>query len=201
MSTTGGTWMPHTPDWITPPAWEVADAHLLSYGMIRTTRRPWVVGVAAAISWVRGGRVGPVTERTEQPVTRDIAGAERWAAEAARDPGNPPPMDVIYTQLRVAPMPSVHGLDANYCVGSWRALRWILGVPGQDPPLRIPRRHPDGHVYVAADLYAEATRGDDSHLAIERRREIQLAADFWAAQYLHTAAQIRDIQRNLTAGS
>jgi hypothetical protein len=64
--------------------------------MLVQTRLPWAAGVAASIAWIRGGRVGPITERDEQPVTRAIADAERWAAEAARDPLHAPPMGAVY---------------------------------------------------------------------------------------------------------
>lgn len=197
----GGPWTPRTPDWVTPPASQIADEHWLAYAMLATNRLPWAAGVACSIAWIRGGRVGPITERDEQPVTRAIADAERWAAEAARVPANPPPMDVIYAQLKVAPWAPLPDQDPNYAVGCWRSLRWVLGVPGQDPPLAVPRRHPDGRVYVAEDIYVERTRGDDSHLGPERRREIRHYAESQAAWYRHTAAQIADIQRKLTAAS
>ncbi|MGH3525759.1 MAG: hypothetical protein ACRDQ6_00410 [Pseudonocardiaceae bacterium] len=195
MSTTGGTWMPHTPDWITPSGWEVADAHLLSYGMIRTTRQPWVVGVPAALSWVRGGRVGPVTERTEQPVTRDLADAERWAAEAARDPNDPPPLAAICEQLGVAlafPKPDTH---PGYAVGVWRALRWVLGVPDQACPVAVPRRHPDGRLFTADDLYREATHGKMDRLSPEQRAQIRLRAEVDAIQYERYEEQITALEQ------
>lgn len=166
--------------------------------MLMTTRRPWAAGVATAVAWVRGGRVGPITERTEQPVTRDIADAERWAAAAARDPFGTLPLNTIYAQLRVTPADPKPGLDVNYSVGAWRALRWLLGIEDQDAPLPVPRRHDDGHLFTGDDLYTEITRGDDSHLSPERRQEIRQHANFQAAQYLHYDAQIQAIQRALT---
>lgn len=110
-------------------------------------------------------------------------------------------MELVYEQLKVAPWPHLPDQDPNYSMGCWRALRWVLGVPGQDPPLAVPRRHPDGRVYVAEDIYAEHTRGDDSHLGPERRREIQHYAEAQAARYRHTAAQIADIKRKLATAS
>lgn len=193
----GRPWTPRTPDWVTLDASQISDLHWLAYAMLVQTRLPWAAGVGAAISWIRGGRNGPITERDEQPVTRAIADAERWAAEAARDPDHAPPLGAIYAQLEVAPRPPLPGQDPNYAVGVWRALRWVLRVPGQDPPLDIPRRHPDGRVFVAADIYTDMVSGDDTHLSPEQKREIWTAADYWASQYVHTAAQIVDIQRKL----
>ncbi|MGH3751958.1 MAG: hypothetical protein ACRDRP_04545 [Pseudonocardiaceae bacterium] len=197
----GGTWTPHTPDWVAPSVSQIADEHWLAYSMLMTTRLPWAAGVAAAVAWVRGGRVGPITYRDEQPVTRDLADAECWAAAAARDPFGTLPLNTIYTQLRVTPADPKPGLDVNYSVGAWRALRWLLGIEDQDAPLPVPRRHDDGRVFTGDDVYAEITRGDDSHLSPERRQEIRQYASLQAAQYLHYDGQIRAVQQTLASVS
>lgn len=195
----GGTWTPRTPDWVVPPGGQVADEHWLAYAMLRSTRSPWAAGVATAIAWVRGGRVGPITDRPEQPVTRAVVEAECWAAEAARDPSGPPPLDLIYSQLGVAPYPPAPGIDVNYCLGCWRALRWVLGRPDQDPPVAVPRRHDDGRVYDADDLYAEATRGRMDRLSPEQRAEIRLRTEVQAAQYQRYDDRITALREALSA--
>ncbi|HEX5145343.1 MAG TPA: hypothetical protein VFW21_15875 [Mycobacterium sp.] len=193
----GGPWTPRTPDWVTPPASHIADEHWLAYAMLVRDRLPWAAGVACSIAWIRGGRVGPITERDEQPVTRAVADAERWAAEAARVPANPPPMDVIYAQLKVTPWAPLPNQDPNYAVGCWRALRWVLGVPGQDPPIPVPRRRPDGSLYTAEELYAEVIRADDGRLSPEQRATKRVQAECDAAKYWHYAEQIAQVQRDL----
>lgn len=193
----GGTWTPVTPTWVTPDASQIADLHWLAYGMLTRTRLPWAAGVACSVAWIRGGRVGPVTERDEQPVTRAIADAERWAAEAARVPASPPPLDLIYAQLKVAPWAPLPDQDPDYAVGCWCALRWVLGVPGQDPPLAVPRRHPDGRLYTAAELYAEVIRADDGRLSPEQRAAKRLQAERDAAKYRYYSDQIAQVQRDL----
>ncbi|MGH7750185.1 MAG: hypothetical protein ACREQ5_36270 [Candidatus Dormibacteria bacterium] len=194
----GGRWTPRTPDWVAPPAGQVADEHWLAYAMLRTTPGPWAAGVATAIAWIRGGRVGPITDRPEQPVTRALAEAECWAAEAARDPSVPPPLDLIYSQLKVAPYPPAARIDARYCVGCWDALRWVLGRPDRAPPVAVPRRHDDGRVYTADDLYAEATRSRMDRLSPEQRAEIRLRAEVDAIQYQRYDDQITELRRVLS---
>lgn len=194
----GGTWTPRTPDWVVPPASQIADEHWLAYAMLRQTGRPWAAGVATAIAWIRGGRVGPITDRPEQPVTRALAEAECWAAEAARDPSGPPPLDLIYSQLQVARYPPAPGIDVNYCVGCWSALRWVLGRPDQDPPVAVPRRHDDGRLYTADDLYREATHDKMDRLSPEQRDKIRLRAEVDAGQYLNYEEQITALQQALS---
>lgn len=195
----GGTWTPRTPDWVVPPVSQIADEHWLSYAMLRNTRRPWAAGVACAIAWIRGGRVGPITERDEQPVTRALAEAESWAAEAVRDPSCPPPLGLIYAQLKVVPARPQSGHDVNYCVGVWLALRWVLGVPGQEAPLPVPRRHPDGTLYTGDDLYAEVLRGKMERLSPEQRATIRRESDRQASRFVHYDGQITAIQQAMGA--
>lgn len=197
----GGQWTPRTPDWVMPPASQIADLHWLAYGLLMETRRPWPAGVACTIAWIRGGRNAPVTERPEQPVTRNLAESERWAAEAARDPCGPPPLDLIYEQLKVAPYPPPVDLDMNYCVGVWNALCWLLQPEGYGVrvPIPVPRRHPDGRLYTADDLYAEIIR--DGRLSPEQRAAERIKAEVAAGKYLYYDEQIRRIQRDLGWGA
>lgn len=194
----GGQWTPRTPDWVSPPLSQIADLHWLAYAMLTDTRLPWAAGVLTSVAWVRGGRVSPVTERPDQPVTRDLAEYERWAAEAARDAAHPPPLETIAATLGVPYVPPKPGLDANYAVGVWRTLRWMRGAPDEKPPLDVPRRHPDGRVFTAADIYAERTGGNDAHLSPETRRQIRDYAERMAAHYRHHATAIIDIQHRLS---
>lgn len=195
----GGQWTPRTPDWVTPPISQIADLHWLAYATLIDTRRPWAAGVFSSVAWVRGGRVSPVTERSEQPVTRALAEYERWAAEAARDPAHPPPLETIADTLGVPCVPPKPGLyGAAYAVGVWSTLRWMLQrVPDEKPPLEVPRRHPDGRVFTAADIYAERIAAAVTHPSPEARREIRVDADRLAARYQHQADAITDIQHRL----
>ena len=193
----GGRWTPRTPDWVIPPVSQIADLHWLAYAMLIDTRLPWAAGVATSVAWVRGGRVAPVTQRPDQPVTRDVAEYERWAAEAARDPAHPPPLETIAATLGVPYIPPQPGLDATYAVGVWHTLRWMRGAPDEKPPLDVPRRHLDGRIFTSDDIYAERTHGDDTRLSPETRREIRRHTDSLAAQYQHTSSVIADIQHRL----
>jgi hypothetical protein len=73
----------------------------------------------------------------------------------------------------------------------------VLGVPGQDAPLAVPRRHPDGRLYTAEGLYAEVIRADDGRLSPEQRATKRLQAERDAAKYRHYSDQIAQVQRDL----
>lgn len=193
----GGPWTPRTPDWVTPPASQIADEHWLAYAMLTQHRLPWAAGVACSIAWVRGGRVGPITERTEQPVTRAVAEAESYVAMDASDPIGGMPLDLVYRQLDVTPYPPKPDTNVKYALGAWRSLRWLLGDPDQGPPIPVPRRHPDGRLYTAEELYAEVIRDDDGRLSPEQRATKRLQAERDAAKYRHYSDQIAQVQRDL----
>jgi len=57
-------------------------------------------------------------------------------------------------------------------------LAWLMGVRGC--PLQLPRRHDDGTLVTAGQLYAEYMRGKDQP---EERREARIAADRDARRY------------------
>jgi hypothetical protein len=101
--------------------------HWLAYRAHVELQSPRCGGIAAAVAWVRGGRVGPVTERDESPVTRSLATAEMWAASAAGAPDLPrPPLEELCDKFGVAywaPRPIL----PEWGEGAWRALRWLLG--------------------------------------------------------------------------
>ncbi|MDQ3762168.1 MAG: hypothetical protein M3460_10900 [Actinomycetota bacterium] len=195
----GGTWTPQTPDWVVPSVSQIADEHWLAYAMLRNQRDAWAAGVGTAISWVRSGRDAPITNRPERPVTRVLAQAESWAAEAASDPTAGLPLDLIYRQLDVTPYPPKPGRNVKYTLGVWRALRWLLGVPDQAAPIPVPRRHPDGRLYTADDLYAEVIRTGDGRLSPEQRATKRIQAERDAAEYLHYDEQMTAVQEALRA--
>lgn len=70
-------WAAVTPEWVAPSAREVDDAHWLAFQEYAERSAVAAGGVGAALAWVRGGRVGPVTGRDEQPVTEALARAAR----------------------------------------------------------------------------------------------------------------------------
>lgn len=71
-----GGWKPVEPGWTAPPVRELADLMWLAYGEYTESGSAWAGGVVATGAWVRGGRAGPVTERTDAPVTRPLAETE-----------------------------------------------------------------------------------------------------------------------------
>lgn len=85
-----------------------------------------------AVSWARGGTTGPVTERTEAPVTLALAKAEMWAALVASDPpGTPrPPVEARCTDLGVTWREPLSDTHPQWADGAYRALRWLVGGVG-----------------------------------------------------------------------
>lgn len=147
------TWNARTPRWVKPTADEVDDFHWLGYRVHTEAGPEWVSGAVTAAAWVRGGRTAPVTERDEQPVTAALAEAELWAAVAAGPAGDGLPLTSIYTRLGVTPWPT-QPVSRQWAEGAWRALRWLLGLQGQGPPLPLPVRNPDGTTPTRDELYA-----------------------------------------------
>jgi hypothetical protein len=156
--------------------------------------------MAAAAAWVQGGRSGPVTDRGERPVTRELAVAEMWAAVAVADGGTPPPLEAICEQFRVrygAPL-AVH---PSWADGVWRGLRWLTGTQ-TEPPLELPVRHVDGSTPSAEELYGLALAAAP-HLSwpVEERRALWDRVQHNARRYRELAERVADTQRRLGVGA
>jgi len=195
-------WTPAEPEWAAPPQSEIADLMWLAYWLHAERGKPWSAGVFAAAAWVRGGRAAPVTERVESPVTRELATAELWAAVVASEAGSGitrPPVEQTCADLGVRwcePPP----VDAEYAVGAWRALRWLLGVAGEECPLPVPGRNPDGSITTADQLYDRAVAADPYRYRVpERQNELRRWAAVEARRSWEREELIVDAQRQLTA--
>ncbi|MQA13477.1 MAG: hypothetical protein GEV09_04675 [Pseudonocardiaceae bacterium] len=196
------SWAPARPEWVTPPQNEVADLMWVAYRLHAERGRPWSSGVLAATAWVRGGRAAPVTERDEWPVTRELAIAEMWAAVVAseRDSGIPrPPVEQTCVDLGVGwrePPP----VDAEYAIGAWRVLRWVLGVSGQQVPIPVPVRNPDGTILTADQLYEQVVAAEpDRYRVPERQVELRRWAAAQAQRYRQMEQLVTSTQRQVAA--
>ncbi|GAA4697332.1 hypothetical protein GCM10023215_39410 [Pseudonocardia yuanmonensis] len=109
------------------PGEPATSAILGRYAVDREQQSAFAAGVAACLGWVRGGRVAPVRERDESPVTRELATAEMWACAAAATPGiPPPPLEEICAELGVRNWP-VLPAGVGWAEGGEVCLRWLLG--------------------------------------------------------------------------
>lgn len=152
------------PAWVVPSFAEVSDAHGLAHARARDTRDVVWMARAATLDWVMGGHgTAPVTElpRRHEP-TEDEVLEERYAARSV----------------------------ANNREYSWELRRWADAVAwmlrwliGEDAvcPVELPRRRPDGSLWTAEDLYAEAA--GDRRLPPETRRDLRLRAEVDAQRY------------------
>jgi hypothetical protein len=156
--------------------------------------------MAAAVAWVQGGRSGPVTDRDERPVTRELAVAEMWAAVAVADGGTPPPLQSICEQFGVryrAPL----AVDRLWADGVWRALRWLTGTQ-TEPPLELPVRRVDGSTPSAEELYGLAlAAAPHRSWPEEDRRELWDRVQCNARRYRELAERVADTQRQLGVGA
>jgi hypothetical protein len=195
------TWTPVEPTWAAPPLAQVVDLHWLAYRKHQQDQgSEWASGVAATMAWVRHGRVAPVTERDEQPVTRALAVAEMWAATAAATPDiPPPPLAVICADLSVSYQPAAD-VHPEWADGAWRALRWLLGEQGQASPLPLPVRHADGSTPTENELYDLAMAASPlSFREPEQRAELRRRVKVNAARYRQLADLIEETKRSLAA--
>jgi hypothetical protein len=112
-----------TPEWVVPSPREVDAAHWLAFQEYSERGLMAAGGMGAALAWVHGGRVAPVTGRDEQPVTEVLVRAEMWAATAAeRSSRTPPPMGRICVDPGVAYWPPGE-VDTRWATGVRATLR------------------------------------------------------------------------------
>lgn len=119
-----------------------------------------------------------------QPAPREVVDCHRIATAFARGDRDVEVYDAVertlgWVLLAHPDRPAVEhewrlagalGDRANDTVAD--TLAWLLGVRGC--PLQLPRRHDDGTLLTAGQLYAEYMRGKDQP---EERRDARLAAD------------------------
>jgi hypothetical protein len=185
------------PAWVTPPVGQVEDLYWLAHRYYLDQHSTRAGGVGAALDWILKGRVAPITERREQPVTRNLAEAEMTAALATTGGADWVlfPLDLVYTELGVAYQPPVV-VDPQWSDGVWRALRWLLGVADQAAPLQLPRRHLDGTIPTSDELYQQALAHRPYPVRLpEERRELRLQAETDVCRYHRLAADIDETRR------
>jgi hypothetical protein len=175
------------PAWVVPPAVEVEDLFWAARALRADPASGRIAARGAAVAWVCGGVAGPVTGRTETPVTWGLASAEMWAALVVCARSSPPPHEDVCAGWGVHYLPPVASVGLGVGYGVARALGWLLGAQGlSERPMLLPRRHPDGGVLTAEELYADAlAKAPDRYRLREHRLElwdrVQNEAGFSAA--------------------
>jgi hypothetical protein len=166
---------------VIPPPREVADAHRLTHVIAAeyqgSDRAHRPAGACAAISWVVGLQPAPLTHREDEP-TAAVGRAEMMLADcvAAGElhlPGE------LWAALGVPPRPPVTA-HTGWAAGAAASLGWLLGVHTR-PPIRLPRRLPDGATPTEEQLYDEylgRTFGEPEARAAARRRANEDASLF-----------------------
>lgn len=180
-----------------PVAADVEDLHWLAYRVHSDTGSLRCAGIAGALAWVGGGQPGPVTGRTEKPVTEALARAEMWSAIAISDAGTPPPLESICADLGVEYWPA-QPVEREWANGVWLALHWLLGEDGADPPMTLPVRGSDGAVLSADQLYEQALAcAPLQYETPEQRRSLREQTRRLARESRQVAELIEDTKRRV----
>lgn len=191
-------WTAVPPGWLVPALMEVMDLHWLAYRVHSDTGSARSAGISGALAWVSGGAAGPVTGRTDNPVTEALARAEMWAAIAIST-GRSPDLERICADLGVEYWPPL-AIERGWAEGVWLALRWLLGEQGADAPMTLPRRSPDGALQTVDDLYErELTRAPSQYASREQRQALRADIQQIARKSDTVAELIEDTKRRLSA--
>jgi hypothetical protein len=191
------SWTAVTPAWVVPAAVQVADLHWLAYRVHLDTGSSRCAGIGGALAWVGGGEVGPITGRSERPVTEALARAEMWCAVSISHPGTPPELERICAELGVAYRPPL-AVTRGWADGAWLALQWLLGVNGAGPPMTLPRRGPDGAVLSADELFQqELARAPHEYEPAQRREALRAETRQAARRFREIAELIEDTKRRV----
>lgn len=185
--------------WVVPPARQVNDLHWLAYRLFTDQGQSGAGGIAATLGWIHGDRVGPITERDEQPVTRALVHAEIWAAFRVDDEFTDDPEPSLRSTCErwgVVYWPVV-ATDPRWANGVWRTLHWLVETVKVKPPVTLPVRNPDGTVptvdeLVKAEMAASPHR---SWQLPELRLEARHRACATVAQSRELVALIDDTRR------
>jgi len=179
----------------------IVDLLWLSYGSWRESRSARSGGIATMAAWVCGGRSAPVSERTESPVSRALADAERIAAQLVLDDaaGLPRfPAEAYCAELGVAfvaPRP----VEVEWAAGVHVTLRWLMGRSGVEgcvaAPIALPVRRVDGSIVSADEVYEQAVSAAVLAPLPEQRREMYRRAEADVAQSRRLDERIRSLQR------
>ena len=197
------------PAWTVPPWNAIKDLHWSAYGVVERGRKPgataderelarWSLGVTSTLAWLRAARVqAPVTERTDQPITRDIAVCEHWAAFiTSADPDGQLDGPRLASEVDV-PWRAPVVAQPDYGRGVWRVLRWTLGYAGQPPPLAIPERNDDGSLVTETQMYERAKADEPGRYRMpERREELRHETRRKARRNENLAARIEQTQEH-----
>jgi hypothetical protein len=187
-----------TPRWVVPAPAEVIDLHWLAYRVHSDIGSARCAGISGALAWVSGGSAGPVTGRTEKPVTEALARAEMWAAIAISSGGRPN-LERICADLGVKYRPPL-AVEQSWAEGVWLALRWLLGEQGADAPMTLPQRSPDGALLTADELYERTLACAPSQYDSREQRQALHAEIQQIARKSHAVADlIEDTKRRLSA--
>jgi hypothetical protein len=183
------------PGWLAPAPVSVRDLSCLALRLVVEQQLREATGMVATAGWLHGSLPGPVTRRTDGPVSRDVALCELCTAESLVDDGHaPPPVREVHRMLNVAFWPA-RPVDAGYARGVWLTLRWALGVASREP-MDLPIRDAGGRLVDETTIYTgllaqygpapadrERARRGAAALAQQSRRLAELVED--TAERIH----------------
>ena len=189
-----------SPDWVSAEnAFALDDLLVLAFGLLVDGEgTDWHRGVALTAAWVRGypGGRGPVTLRDEQPVTRPLANAERWAAVWVDTDGPRLSLRDDAERFGVAYWEPVV-TSRLWARGAEAVLRWLLAKPleRRRPPMPVPERNAEGAVATAEELYERERAAPRAWWGPEERRAARTRAEVAEIRSQRLAALVEDSLR------
>jgi hypothetical protein len=191
-------WTWGVPSWVARPLVDVSDLRWMAYREWIDSKTSYSGGVLAAIAWVVGDGVGPVTGRGEQPVTEYLACAERGAARGAgADPVHQRQSAAVnMVQFGEAYRPPKVS-DREFALGAWKTLIWLLGED-EETPLPLPVRNDDGRIPTVQEAYERAVEFEvlmRRDLTPQARRALREDAECNVRFWRELADQVEDIKR------
>jgi len=188
-------------DWVSAEtAFALHDVQVLAFRvLVDGEGSDWHRGVALTVGWLRGGPggAGPITLRNEQPVTRALANAERWAAVWVDTDGPKLSVRDDCERLGVAfwePVVTSRLLTR----GAEAVLAWLLANPLEQrhPPMSVPERNAEGAVATAEELYQhELSTAPHARWGPEERRAARTRAEVAEIRSVRLAALVEDSLR------
>ena len=141
------------PTWVVPTDAQVVDAHRISHAVAVDGQKRWQAR-AATLDWVTGAQhLSPVTGRYRD-ASEAVVRSEMFVADCVVARGDMAPE--MWEKLGVPPAVPITD-DREWADAVAGIVGWLLGT--RACPVRLPRRHPDGALWTAADLLAEKRSG------------------------------------------
>ena len=178
-----------------PTRWQVSDLACLASRAVAEDQSAECAGILAGVGWVRGSIAGPITGREDDPLTREIATAELWAAAAVQPGWAMLPYRHLCSTLRVEYHEPLE-VEPWFAHGVWLVLRWLTGTGDQGAPMELPVRTCGGTVATAEQILARLVEQGGA-IAHEDLASLRVEAERTSERSRRLAALVTDTARRV----